>query len=240
MNRSDIQPRVRIGRPPGIIDYKFVSYNNNDYVVGTIQHNGEDIKFVFDKDVYEKINERSWHVSSGVYIGSTFYTEDEVKNKKELYIHNLIMGRLDFPGKGATETVDHINRNGFDNRKENLRIISQSQQNMNQTKRERNITLPEGCGIDPVDIPRHIWYIKAHGAHGDRFAIEFKTENLCWKSTSSKKVSLSKKLEEAKAKLQELYAQYPHLNPFNAEKIQKEQSLADSFHEIIEMAFRTP
>ena len=149
------------------------------------------------------------------------------------------MGRLDFPGKGATETVDHINRNGFDNRKENLRIISQSQQNMNQTKRERNITLPEGCDIDASDIPRHIWYIKANGAHGDRFAIEFKTENLCWKSTSSKKVSLSKKLEEAKEKLQELYSQYPYLNPFNSEKIQKEQSLADSFHEIIDMASRT-
>jgi hypothetical protein len=107
---------------------------------------------------------------------------------------------------------------------------------MNQTKRERNITLPEGCEINSEDIPRHIWYIKANGAHGDRFAIEFKTENICWKTTSSKKVSLIEKLGEAKAKLQELYLQYPHLNPLSPEKIQKERELAESFHTIIDIA----
>lgn len=231
-------PRIRVGRLPGIVNYKFISLNSKEYVVGTVKYNGEDIYFVFDRDDYEKVNERAWHVSSGSYIGSTFYTNDDVKNKKELYIHNLVMGHLDFPGKGAKETIDHINRIGFDNRKENLRIITQSEQNMNQTKRERNITLPEGCEINPVDIPRHIWYIKANGAHGDRFAIEFKSENLCWKTTSSKKVSLLEKLVEAKAKLQELYLQYPHLNPFSPKKIQKERELIESFHTIIDIACR--
>jgi hypothetical protein len=226
----------RVGRKPGIIDYTFVVYSNKEYVVGTIKYNGDDVRFVFDKEDYEKVNERAWHVSSGCYIGSTFYTEDNIKLKKELYIHNLVSNRLDFPGKGTRETIDHINRNGFDNRKENLRIITQSEQNMNQTKRERHITLPEGCGIKAEDIPRHIWYIKANGAHGDRFAIEFKSENLCWKSTSSKKVSLQEKLEEAKNKLQELYSQYDHLNPFSQEKLQKEQSLSNSFNEIIDIA----
>lgn len=238
MNRANM-PRIRVGRLPGIVNYKFVCLNSKEYVVGTIKYNGEDIYFVFDRDDYEKVNERAWHVSSGSYIGSTFYTNDDVKNKKELYIHNLVSNRLDFPGKGARESVDHINRIGFDNRKENLRIISQSEQNMNQTKRERNITLPEGCEINSEDIPRHIWYIKANGAHGDRFAIEFKTENICWKTTSSKKVSLIEKLGGAKAKLQELYLQYPHLNPFSPEKLQKERELAESFQAIIDIACNT-
>ena len=222
-----------VGRPPGDAYYTNVEYNNNRYIVGTIFANGEPLQFVFDEDDKEKVIGKSWHRSSSKYIASAEIVEG---NRKQLFLHNLVSNRLDFPGKGAKETIDHINREGFDNRKENLRIITQSEQNMNQTKRERNITLPEGCEVNAEDIPRHIWYIKANGAHGDRFAIEFKSENLCWKTTSSKKVSLREKLEEAKAKLQELYAQYPHLNPFAPEKLQKERVLTESFNEIIRIA----
>jgi hypothetical protein len=107
---------------------------------------------------------------------------------------------------------------------------------MNQTKKKRFITLPEGCEIDPDDIPRHIWYIKSHGAHGDRFAIEFKSENICWKTSSSKKISLKEKLNQAKEKLQEFYIIFPHLNPFNPDKLKKEEYLTNSFNEIIKFA----
>jgi len=224
-----------VGRPAGKIWYVPVEYNNKNYIVGMISSNGEPMAFIFDEDDRDKVVGRSWHVSSNKYIGSAEIADGD---RKQLFLHNLVSNRLEFPGKGAKETIDHINREGFDNRKENLRLISQSDQNMNQTKRERNITLPEGCEVNPEDIPRHIWYIKANGAHGDRFAIEFKSENLCWKTTSSKKVSLREKLEEAKVKLQELYAQYPHLNPFAPEKLQKERELKNSFHEIIDIACR--
>lgn len=199
------------GRKPGIIDYRFVSYNNKEYVVGIIQYKGTDVQFVFDRDDFEKVEKRPWHLSSGKYIGSTFYLDGGVKI--ELYLHNLIMNRNAFNGKGQKETVDHINRNGLDNRKENLRIVSQSQQNINQPKKKRNVILPEGCPIKPDEIPKHIWYVRAQGQHGDRFAIEFKTEGICWKTTSSKAVSLKQKLEQAKVKLAELYDQYPHLDP---------------------------
>ena len=96
-----------------------------------------------------------------------------------------------------------------------------------------SITLPEGCQIDPSDIPRHIWYIKAQGAHGDRFAIEFKSEKLVWKTTSSRKVSLVNKLAQAKEKLAEFYKEYPNLNPFNKDKIEKEEMLKNSFEGIL-------
>jgi hypothetical protein len=224
-----------VGRPAGKIWYVPVEYNSKNYIVGMISSNGEPMAFIFDEDDRDKVVGRSWHVSSNKYIGSAEIADGD---RKQLFLHNLVSNRLEFPGKGAKETIDHINREGFDNRKENLRLISQSEQNMNQTKRERNITLPEGCEVNAEDIPRHIWYIKANGAHGDRFAIEFKSENLCWKTTSSKKVSLREKLEEAKVKLQELYAQYPHLNPFSPEKLQKERELKNSFHEIIDIACR--
>lgn len=227
---------LKTGRKPGIISYTGVKYNEKEYVVGIVIHNNEDINFVFDKDDFEKVSKRAWHVSARKYIGSTFYTEDERLNKKELFLHNLVMNRLEWYGKGAKETIDHINRNGFDNRKENLRLISQTQQNMNQIKRERSITLPADCGITPEQIPRHIWYIKPQGAHGDRFAIEFKTEGLCWKTTSSKNVSLKDKLQAAKEKLEELYKEFPQLNPFNPEKLAKEEYLRKSFEDILALA----
>ncbi len=219
------------GRKPGIIDYNFVSYNNKDYVVGLIQHNGKDIKFVFDRDDFEKVESRPWHLSSNKYIGSTFYLDGNVK--LELYLHNLVMNRIAFNGKGAKESVDHINRNGLDNRKENLRIVTQSQQNINQVKKKRNIELPENCGILADDIPKHIWYVKAQGQHGDRFAIEFKTEGICGKTASSKKVTLKEKLDEAKIKLKELYEKYPYLNP--EYESENKKNLEDSFQKILNL-----
>ena len=219
------------GRKPGLIDYKSVNYNNNDYVIGTIQFKSEDIKFIIDKDDYSKISERAWHFASGNYISSAYLCGDG--KKRELYLHNLIMGMDLFTGKGTKESVDHINRNGLDNRKENLRIISQSEQNMNQSKKKRNITLPSDSGIKPEDIPKHIWYIKANGLHGDRFAVEFKTENICMKTTSSKKISLINKLEDAKKILNELYLVYPTLNPAHYETQINE--LNTSFSDILKI-----
>lgn len=220
------------GRPAGLIDYRDIVYNNKEYIVGTLQFNGEDKEFVIDKNDFDKIKDRAWHFASGNYISSTFYMEGNTI-KKELYLHNLVMNRLQFPGKGANETVDHINRNGLDNRKENLRIITQTQQNLNQSKKKRNVMLPPGCTINPDDIPRHIWYVRTNGLHGDRFAIEFKTEGIVWKSTSSKTVSIHDKLKQAKEKLQEFYKQFPYLNPENDAKAIEIEHLNKSLEEII-------
>lgn len=218
------------GRKPGLIHYRDVYYNLMEYIVGTIQFKGDDIQFVIDKDDFDKIKDKMWHFMSGNYISSGIIHDNK---KKELYLHNVIMNREGFPGKGATESVDHINRNGLDNRKENLRIISQTQQNLNQSKKKRSVILPTGCPITADDIPKHIWYVRANGLHGDRFAIEFKTEGLVWKSTSSKNISIQEKLKQAKEKLQEYYLQYPHINPENLDNIKERDNLNKSFEEII-------
>ena len=217
------------GRKPGIIDYRFVEHNDKEYVIGTILHNTNPLEFVFDKDDYESVSQRAWHFASEHYISSAFQCGDG--KRRELYLHNLVMGVDLFPGKGAKQSIDHINRNGLDNRKENLRLITQSEQNIHQVKKKRNVILPEDCGVNPDDIPKHIWYVRAQGQHGDRFAIEFKTEGVCWKTTSSKAVSTKDKLEQAKLKLVELYEQYPHLNPTYEDS--EVQLLHHSFHEIL-------
>lgn len=220
-----------IGRPPKDTKFAEVEYNDTQYIVGKLQVKDNYKYFVIDKEEFIKINNIKLHIQTVHYVAHSVYVDNI---KKELYLHNIIMNRYGFPGKGATETVDHINRNPLDNRKENLRIITQSEQNMNQKKKKRTVILPEDSELTADDIPKHVWYVKANGDHGDRFAIEFKTEDIVWKTTSSKKVSLKDKLDQAKEKLEELYEQYPHLNPHTDQEPIKE--LTDSYNAIVEHA----
>jgi len=216
------------GRPAGEIIYQEVAYNGKLYIRAFLDCKGQEKSFIVDKEDFDKVSKYSWHIISNNYIATSFVHDNK---RKSLYLHNLVMNRDAFQGKGQTQSIDHINRNGSDNRKENLRLITQSEQNINQVKKKRNVTLPSDCGMKAEDIPRHIWYVHANGLHGDRFAIEFKTEGIVWKTTSSKKISLADKLIQAKNKLAELYALYPHLNPVPAEE--EARALLQSYNEII-------
>lgn len=219
------------GRPPREIMYKDIVYKDREYVVGYISSKGETIQFIIDKDDYEEVSKYSWHRISNNYIATSF---NHNQKRKSLYLHNLIMKRDAFQGKGQTQSIDHINRNGFDNRKENLRLLSQSDQNMNQATKKRSVVLPEGFPLKPEDIPKHIWYVRKNGLHGDRFAIEFKTEGIVWKTTSSTKVSIVDKLAQAKQKLAELYEIYPHLNPSHS--LEESEKGIETYNEIITIA----
>lgn len=197
----------KVGRPPKKIEYGTIIIDDVEYVTGIIIHNSKPLTFIIDKEDEERIKSRHWYaITSGKYVGVHITIEG---SNKILYLHNFIMNRFDFPGKGAKKTVDHINRNGLDNRKVNLRVISQSLQNVNQKKKKRTAVLPEGIS----ELPKHIWYVKPNGNHGDRFCIELKTEGVTWKSTSSKKISIEDKLKQTMDKLEELYGQHPHLKP---------------------------
>ena len=229
----NIQLPKPIGRPSHNINYVNVNYCNKEYTVGKIPFKDKYLKFVIDREDFDKIDGYSWHKSSNNYISQGVIVEGK---KKEFYLHNLILDIFDFPGKGSKESVDHINRIGLDNRKENLRIITQSEQNLNQSKRKRTIELPEDSGLTVDDIPKHIWYVKANGNHGDRFAIQLKTENITWKTTSSKNILLKDKLQSAKEKIQEYYKQFPYLNPNNEEINNTIKELSDSYEDIIKLA----
>jgi len=222
----------KAGRPPGAIVYNTVIYNTYEYVVGTIISKGKEIKFVFDKDDFDKIKDKSWHFTSNAYISHTHRVDGKYK---AAYLHNLVMDRLEHTGKGSKESIDHINRNGLDNRKENLRLITQTEQNLNQKRKGRRIELPSDAGITVDDIPKHIWYINANGHHGDRFGIDLKTEGIKWKTTSAKNVSLKDKLQAAKEQLATYYTLYPYLNPANDEIELLRGSLAHSYDEIIKI-----
>jgi hypothetical protein len=229
MNKS-----TKVGRKPVPVSYKKVKYIDKYYYIGHIKSKNGLFRFIIDDEDSKNVMERSWHISSAGYVVSYYSTEDKIN---QLLLHNFVMNRLTFPGRGAAETIDHINRNPLDNRKENLRVVSQTEQNINQKKKVRSIVqLPEGCGIEPDDIPRHIWYVKANGAHGDRFAIELKTENIVWKTSSSKKLTLLEKLSQANEKLAEFYEKYHYLNPASNNVVDQAEELNKSFNEILELA----
>ncbi len=209
-----------------------ISYNDQEYSVGLITRvDGTPVYFLIDKEDKENIQKRSWHYIASGYIGSTYRTGEM---RKVLYLHNLVMNRLTFDGKGSELTVDHINGIGLDNRKANLRVCTQAQQNRNTSKRARKISkLPEE--IDPDEMPTNVWYAPPNGAHGDRFVIEIKgidgMENIVWKTTSSKTVATRDKLNAAIAKRQELIDKTPALKEY-VRTAELSRKLSNEYHAI--------
>ena len=224
-----------MGRPAKDILYTKVIFEEKEYYVGQIQNNDNLRYFIIDAEDYESVKIHYWHYQSNAYISSAYLSPHDGK-RKEVYLHNFVMGRLEFPGKGATESIDHINNNGMDNRKINLRLITQTQQNYNTKRRARVTILPDNCGISADDIPRNIYYMKPNGHHGDRFVVELKglpDGDVEWKSTSSKSISLQEKLNQAKAKLNELYLIH---NLHQQDESDLKKKLADEYNQILELA----
>ncbi len=77
-----------------------------------------------------RIRELSWHayrarcVNEKHYVRHTFY--DAERRVHALLLHRFILNA------GDGELVDHINNNGLDNRRANLRLASRSQNNTNR------------------------------------------------------------------------------------------------------------
>lgn len=90
--------------------------------------------FIDDED-FEKIKNFSWHVIKSPY---TMYVSAMKKEYGKPYtailLHRLVMGA----SKGME--VDHINGNGLDNRKINLRMCSQSQNQANRQKTSKHMS----------------------------------------------------------------------------------------------------
>jgi hypothetical protein len=218
------------------LDYDIIQYNNKNYIIGNVKYNTNDILFVLDDIKKDEFIQRNWHYNNG-YISTTFNTD----TRKELYLHNFVMDKLTFNGKGQYHTVDHINRVPRDNRIENLRVLSQSHQNINQSKRERKVVLPQDCGIEPNHIPKNIYYVKPRGNHGDRFNIEFKQNGekiFNWFTTSSKTINLKIKLQHAILKLLELKDTNPEFDQYidTLDNIYIRNILKGSFNEILKLS----
>ena len=125
---------------------------------------------MIDYEDYNKMctNNKSWYQISN-YIG--YLKKNMAEGKSTVYLHNLICNEPNGMGKGAKQSIDHINRITFDNRKCNLRKITQSQQNLNTKNRERT-TDYRAHNILDSEVPRgmSLYFEKKK----ERFAIEMK------------------------------------------------------------------
>lgn len=81
---------------------------------------------IVDSEDYQKICSHAWSILKGKR-SKTYYATSHIKGKTIL-MHRLIMDAE----KGSI--FDHINGNGLDNRKENLRSCTQSQNCMNNRR----------------------------------------------------------------------------------------------------------
>jgi hypothetical protein len=213
--------------------FQEVQYNGKSYCVCYIPI--RECLFVIDSEDKDKIT------STCVFTNNYVCSQDG-------YIHRLVINAPEFSGKNP---VDHINRIPRDNRKENLRITTNSENVRNRNKMKRNIDLPEGCGIDPQNIPKNIWFMKDEGTgpnkHGERWCLEikglpkdkFKNGEIVWKSTSNRDISLKVKLEQTVQKLNELRESYLEVN--EATKLISDdnitrKNLIISFNEILKLS----
>jgi len=107
---------------------KYNSFDfSNGYGIGTAN---DDKTFLFDIEDFDKIKDLYWHIDKNEYVCNSKSTNGK---SKKIYMHKIIMNFED-----SKQDVDHKNRDKSDNRKENLRPATSSQNGYNQKISKNN------------------------------------------------------------------------------------------------------
>lgn len=88
-------------------------------------------EFYFDLEDYDKIKDYTWNVADGYVVSDSY--------KRTTRFHRFIMNC-----NNRKFDIDHINHNTVDNRKNNLRIVTRSQNQMNTKLRSNNTSGVKG------------------------------------------------------------------------------------------------
>lgn len=108
---------------------KYNDYDlSGEYGICYASNTGEEI--LFDLEDYDKIKDYCWYVQYTNKEKSYKRVQGTIKHGQYIKMHRLI---IDCPNDCV---VDHVNRNPLDNRKENLRVCSQTE---NMRNRKQNI-----------------------------------------------------------------------------------------------------
>jgi len=155
--------------------------------------------FYFSLEDYELIKNNCWRENSNGYIETSI-------NRKNVLMHRIIMNAK------ADEDVDHIHHNTNDNRREQLRIVTTSQNCMNSSLNKGSTS-----GVKGVTWNRFKGYWEAH--------ISVNGKNMVIGRTYSDIESATKARKEAEEKYQ---GKYSYDNSMKLSKDDKSQEQKDS------------
>ncbi len=135
--------------------------------------------------------------------------------KKKITLHSFIIKNKDPNDEKINDkkySIDHINRDKLDNRRENLRWATQSVQNSNTDKRNRKkIAKSLPAGITQDMMPKYVYYCKEcynkeKQLYREFFRIEKhpKLNKKCISSSKSSKITIIQKLTEITTKVYNL------------------------------------
>ena len=143
------------------------AYSGTDCTMNKIQVGGHRDKTkirgyaLVDDEDYEQLNQYNWFAAgdgSGMVYAMRHVSVSEDIPYRDITMHRSILGKK----KGLE--VDHINRDGLDNRRENLRLCTRSQNSMNQGLRKNSLSGYRGVSYHQKR-KRWIARIRVDGKH---------------------------------------------------------------------------
>ena len=112
------------------------TYNlSGEYGIGYTANNEE---FYFDLEDYEKIKNYCWHLNKYGYIIAYDRKSGRSSVNNAIQMQWLIMNYYDEDCDHVNNVIDHINGDRKDNRKDNLRFVDRTQNNMNRKIQKNN------------------------------------------------------------------------------------------------------
>lgn len=207
------------------------------------------LRTVVDTKYVEDLKKFIWYrlnTDDGNYFATTLNSKtikllpDGMEVFHQVLLHRLVVYLARYPNPEGHPTVDHINRESLDNRAENLRWLSQADQNRNTDKRNRKVNarpLPDDI---TGPLPKYItWNVTREKTSGDNvlerkfFRIEkhpAQPDRKIWSSSKSSKLTNQEKLNQAKEELARLDALRDAPDP-RAEKLLQEYFSLTQVHE---------